>query len=138
MAKNQIHIVVRIKADIKKVWDSNLKAEVFDPLDKQDREWYCPEVQNDFRVGGKFKYHLVNQDKRFDFKFSGVYTEIIPYEKISFEFDKKRKASYHFKVKEGLTEVNLYIEPDGIHSIDLQKAGWEVVIGSFKTYVENL
>ena len=138
MAANRIHITTRITADIRKVWDAYLVAEPFIQFDKQSREWYCPEVQNDFQIGGKFMYHFMNQDKSFSFVFSGVYTEIILYKKISFEFDKKRQATYIFKDLDGHTEVNIYIDSDGIHSDEIQIAGWTSVINSFKSYVEEL
>ena len=68
-------------------------------------DWYCPSAENDLKVGGKFNYLMSSKDNNSKFNFAGVYTEVIPFEKIAYTMDDGRKVETKFVVKGNLVEV---------------------------------
>lgn len=99
-------------------------------------DWHCPKAENDLEVGKSFTYTMAAKNGEMSFDFSGIYTEIEEYSKISYVLADERKIFITFLETEDGIEVSEKFDPESIHSEELQQAGWQMILDNFKKYTE--
>jgi uncharacterized protein YndB with AHSA1/START domain len=99
---NTITIQTEISSSIEKVWAAWSNPDAVKEWNQASDDWYCPSAENDLKVGGKFNYLMSSKDNSSKFNFTGVYTEVIPFEKIAYTMDDGRKVETKFVVKGNL------------------------------------
>ncbi len=134
---NTITIQTEISSSIEKVWAAWSNPDAVKEWNQASDDWYCPSAENDLKVGGKFNYLMSSKDNNSKFNFTGVYTEVIPFEKIAYTMDDGRKVETKFVVKGNLVEVVETFEMENENSEEKQREGWQAILNNFKNYVER-
>lgn len=137
-----------IHASIEKVWESWNKPEHITHWAFASDDWEAPYVENDLRVGGKFKTVMAAKDKSSSFDFTGMYTVVEEHKLIEYDMDEapSHKASdgqgvrhvrvEFTKVPEGVKVIQTF-DPENENPEKMQRDGWQAILDNFKKYVEN-
>ena len=136
MQKIKVEAIVR--GNIEKVWEFWNEPAHITKWAFATNDWECPYAENDLKMGGKFLTRMSAKDGSASFDFTGVYTNIIPHEKIEYTADDGRKVSVDFqKVADGAVKIVEEFEPENINSEDMQRDGWQAILNNFKLHVES-
>ena len=126
-----------VNAPLQRVW------ELFtDPLhiihwNHASDDWQTSYAENDLRPGGAFLSRMEARDGSEGFDFTGTYSEIVPGKSIASTLDDGRNVHTSFSEKAGVTLVTESFEAEDQNSAELQRAGWQAILDSFKRYVEG-
>lgn len=101
-------------------------------------DWHAPRAENDLFVGGRFVTAMAARDGSAGFDFNGVYTNVVPVERIEYVIEGGRKVVVTFTDKDDGTEITETFEAETENSEELQRAGWQAILGNFKKYIERL
>ncbi|MCF6130531.1 SRPBCC domain-containing protein [Flavobacterium sp. AS60] len=132
-------MTVRISTNenLEKVWDHFTKPEHIVNWNNASDDWHCPKSENDLKVGGTFTATMAAKDGSVSFDFTGTYSEVIPMKKFVYTIADGRKVTVKFDVLDNHVIVTENFEPENIHSIELQRGGWQSILDNFKKYLEN-
>lgn len=140
----KIKVETIVHADIEKVWKHWNDAESITQWAFASDTWECPYAQNDLRAGGRFLTRMSAKDKSEGFDFTGTYTEVIEFQKITYVMDKADGENKHRECEitftdlgNGTTKVQEEFYPEEINSEEIQKAGWGAILENFKKLVEK-
>ena len=138
MEENKINITVTaiINAPIEKVWNYWTSPEHITQWCNASDDWHAPRAENDVQLGGKFTTRMEAKDGSFGFDFSGVYDEVRLHEYIAYTMGDGRKVNITFSGNGNETSVTEAFEPENQNPLDMQQAGWQAILDSFKKYVE--
>jgi uncharacterized protein YndB with AHSA1/START domain len=137
IVKSLITVNVKIKAPISLVWKKWTNPEDIVIWNSASEDWHTPWAENDLRAGGKFRSRMEARDGSMGFDFEGIYLKVVSHELIEYEIADGRKVSVLFKNHGSETEIVETFEAEGFHSIDLQQAGWQLILDNFKKYTEQ-
>lgn len=137
METKPITIAANINARIDKVWDYWNNPEHITQWNFASDDWCCPRSSNDLRVGGKLNSRMEAKDGSFGFDFEAIYDEVIEQKRIAYTMLDGRKAITDFSETDGGTHVTTSFDPDTQNPIDMQRDGWQAILGNFKKYVEG-
>lgn len=135
--KPTITVSATIKAPIEKVWQCWTGPEHITKWNQASPDWHTPKASNDLRVGGKFSSTMAAKDGSMSFDFGGVYDQVVPHQLIAYTLEDQRKVSIQFNANKNETTVIETFEAEGTNSLELQQAGWQAIMDSFKQYVEK-
>jgi uncharacterized protein YndB with AHSA1/START domain len=125
-----------INESVEKVWDIFTKPEHITKWNHASEDWHCPRAENDLRAGGRFTSRMEAKDGSEGFDFTGVYDEVVPRKKIAYTMDDGRKAQVMFEEMGNSTAVTTTFDPENENPLEMQKAGWQAILDTFKTYTE--
>lgn len=135
---NLITIQTTVKAPLEKVWRCWITPDDVKHWNHASDDWHSPAGTNDFRVGGEFHYTMTAKDGSASFDFCGTYTAIVPHQRIASTMSDGRTIEVIFlDTPEGVLVTETF-EAETENPEDLQRAGWQAILGSFKKYVEQL
>jgi len=137
METQKVKVQSEINAPLKKVWEAYNNPEDIVNWNQASPDWHCPSSENDLRVGGKFKNKMAAKDGSFAFDFEGTYTEVTPYNSLSYVLGDERTADVKFSESNGQTLVDVLFDAEGTNPVDMQREGWQAILNSFKDYVEK-
>ena len=80
---------------------------------------------------------MESRDGKFGFDFGGVYDAVEPYRMIEYTIDDGRKVSILFEGVHVGSRITETFEAESENSIELQRAGWQAIMDSYKRYVEK-
>lgn len=132
-----IKVAIVVKAPIEKVWECWTQADHVKEWYHAADTWYVPSAETDFKVGGKFKTRMAAIDKSGAFDFAGVFTEIKEHQNIFFTLDDGRKVIVRFETIDGGVLITEQFEATSGQPPTAQQAGWQMILKSFKSYVEG-
>jgi len=137
MAMKMITVQIEVNAPLEHVWKcwsepSDIKNWAF-----ASDDWGVGDVMNDLKTGGTFKTHMGAKDGSAGFDFEGTYTEIVPLKRIAYDMIDGRKVTVDFNEEEGITTVTEMFEMEGENSEEMQRAGWQAILGNFKKHAEK-
>jgi uncharacterized protein YndB with AHSA1/START domain len=136
--KNVITVSTEVRGSIKSVWESWTLPEHIVHWNFADDSWHAPAALNDLRVGGKFSYRMEAKDGSEGFDFSGVYTEIVALKVIAYTMDDGRTARVTFEENGDSTQVTEVFEAEQMNPVEMQQAGWQMILNNFKRHAESL
>lgn len=99
-------------------------------------DWHAPYADNDLRTGGKFKTTMAAKDGSFSFDFEGIYDEVETYKLIRYAIGDGRSVKITFEPTGNSVKIVETFEAEDVHSIDMQRAGWQAILDNFKKYTE--
>jgi uncharacterized protein YndB with AHSA1/START domain len=99
-------------------------------------DWHCPKAENNLEVGKSFTYTMAAKNGEMSFDFTGIYTEIEPFSKISYVLADDRKIHITFHETEEGIEIIEKFDPETENSKELQQTGWQMILNNFKKYIE--
>ena len=100
-------------------------------------DWHCPRAENDLRVGGKLCYHMAAKDGSFAFDYEAVYDAVIHDCMVAYTLGDGRKVETRFEDAADGTRVTTVFEAETQNSAELQRAGWQAILDTFKHYAES-
>lgn len=135
-SNQKISVSAIVSSTPSKTWECYTLPEHITNWNFASDDWHCPGVKNDLRVGGQYIARMEAKDGSFGFDFEATYTEIIPGEKISYEFG-GRIADIQFHPQGVGTEITVTFDPETENSLELQREGWQAILNNFKKYTES-
>ncbi|MCB6184013.1 SRPBCC family protein [Leeia sp. TBRC 13508] len=132
----KITVDATIQAAIEKVWQAYTTPEAIVKWNAASDDWHTTTASVDLRVGGEFSSRMEAKDGSFGFDFAGTYTEVVPHQRLAYRFG-DRAAVVDFVVEPDGVSVAVTFDPENIHSIEQQQAGWQAILNNFKCYVEQ-
>ena len=146
----KLKVEVTVKGSLEKVWKSWNEPESIKGWAFASDDWECPHAENDLRIGGTFITRMSAKDKSFGFDFSGTYTDVVEFSKISYVMgaapadeqgtvaDAGRSCDVTFEdIGNGEVRVTELFDPEDINSEEMQKNGWQSILNNFKKFVES-
>lgn len=128
-----ITVQTLINKPLQEVWDKYTKPEHIVNWNFASDDWHCPKAYNEVKTGGQFSHRMESKDGTMGFDFEGTYTEVIPLKKLVFNLG-ERKVWTEFIDFNGKTLVLGNFEPENVHSIYMQRDGWQAILENFKKY----
>jgi uncharacterized protein YndB with AHSA1/START domain len=133
-----ITVNATIHAAIEKIWDCWTNPKHIVHWNFASDDWLAPHATNDLQVGGKFNYGMAAKDGSFQFDFEGIFSEIVPQEKIAYALGDGRKVMITFStINDNEILVTESFDPEDENTHELQAAGWQAILNNFKKYVEG-
>ncbi len=134
----KITVEVTVNASIEKVWNYWTSPEHITKWAFADESWEAPYSENDLKTGGRFLTKMSAKDGSSSFDFTGVYTNVVPMEKIEYTLDDGRIVSIDFQnTGDGIVKIVEEFEMENENSEEQQRSGWQAFMNNFKKHVEN-
>lgn len=131
-------VETRVKAPVEKVWECWTSPSHITQWNQASDDWHSPRAENDLRPGGKFMTRMEAKTGDMGFDFEGIYDEVIPHELISYTMGDGRKVNVRFKASGEETIVIESFDAETTHSPEMQQAGWQAILDSFRMYTERI
>jgi uncharacterized protein YndB with AHSA1/START domain len=136
--KTKITIQASIKAPVNKVWDIWTSPADIVKWSTPSPDWHTVRATHDLKEGGTFTYRMEAKDGSFGFDFGGVFDVLRKNELIEYTIGDGRKVVIHFTSGGENTEVVQTFEAEDQNPAEMQRAGWQAILDSFKRYVESV
>jgi uncharacterized protein YndB with AHSA1/START domain len=134
---NLIKVQTVINAPLAKVWEYWTKEEHVQNWNFATSDWHCPKAIQNLEVGGTFHYTMAAKDNSFSFDFWGTYQKIETEKNIEIVLGDGRHMFVTFENSNEGIIVTEQFEPEQQNPTEMQKAGWQMILDNFKTYVEQ-
>lgn len=134
--KTVITVEALINTPVEKVWKFWTSPGHITHWNNASDDWHTPYAENDLRVGGQFLSRMEAKDGSFGFDFGGVYDAVKENEYIEYTIGDGRKVKVEFNSEENTTRVTETFEAESLHSVEMQRAGWQAILDNFKKYTE--
>ncbi|MDO5649084.1 MAG: SRPBCC domain-containing protein [Gallicola sp.] len=135
---NKIIVVeVLVEETLDDVWDKWTNPDHILHWNQASEQWQTETAENDLRKGGKFSYRMSAKDGSASFDFDGIYTLVIEKEVLQYNLSDGRKVCMEFIETDNGTRVIQEFEAEETMPRDLQEEGWQNILKSFKSYVEE-
>ncbi len=134
---NTITVTTVIQSDLATVWDCWVNPSHITQWAFASDTWECPHAENDVREGGRFLTRMQAKDGSTGFDFTGVYTTVIPLEKIEYTIEGGRLVSVAFSQTEAGVMVMETFEMENENSREVQRDGWQAILDNFKKHTEQ-
>lgn len=138
VAKTVLTVQVIVNVSVEKAWDSFTHPDHIVKWNQASADWHCPWSKNDLRAGGAFSTRMEAKDGSFGFEFGGIYDAVDENKYIGYTLEDGRKVSVTFTTEAGATKVVENFEAEETNPIEMQQAGWQAIMDSYKNYTENL
>lgn len=100
-------------------------------------DWHSPSSRVDLREGGSFSTRMEARDGSAGFDFEGVYTQVVPKERVAYRMADGREASVRFSDAPEGTRVRVEFDAESENPHDLQQQGWQAILDSYARYAES-
>ena len=134
---NLLTVRATIKAPLNKVWNCWTEAAQVQHWNFASSDWHCPATSNDLIVGGEFHYTMAAKDSSFSFDFWGTYQKIDTEKNIEILIGDGRYMKVTFESTGAGTIVTERFEPEQENPVEMQQAGWQMILDNFTKYVEQ-
>lgn len=130
-------VTTTIASTVDTVWKAFTTPEDIMRWNAASDDWCCPSAANDLRPGGRFVYTMAAKDDSFRFDFSGTFDDVVPNERLTFTMDDDRRVEVRFTpVADGVLVTEIF-DAESTNPIEMQQAGWQAILDSFKRHVER-
>jgi uncharacterized protein YndB with AHSA1/START domain len=131
----RISVETTVDAPIAHVWKAYTTPADITQWNAASDDWHTPRATVDLREGGAFSSRMEAKDGSMGFDFAGVYTKIVPHERIEYAFgDRAAEVVFTPGMQGVLVRVTFDSEPT--HSIAQQRTGWQAILDNFKRHAE--
>ena len=137
MTNTIITVEALINAPVEKVWQLWTGTDHIVKWNNPSAEWHTPKAEHDLVPGGKFSYHMAARDGSMEFDFGGQFDEVTPNKELKYTIGDGRKVSVKFTIEGTGTRVVESFEAEGQNPVEMQRNGWQAIMNSFKSYVEQ-
>ncbi|WP_136667113.1 SRPBCC family protein [Flavobacterium sp. H122] len=133
----KITVKTSVNAPVEKVWGFFTQPEHITKWNQASEDWHCPKSESDLKIGGKFNHTMAAKDGSFSFDFEGIYTDVIPNEKLAYKMPDNRKVEVNFSAAENETQIVETFDAEEENSLEMQEQGWKAILENFKQYTEK-
>lgn len=131
-----ITVETTINAPIAHVWQCWTEPGHITRWCQASPDWHAPYAANDVQAGGKFKTTMAAKDGSMSFDFEGVYDSVTPNSHMAYSMADGRRVQVWFTETDGTTQVKETFDPENQNPVEMQQAGWQAILDSFKNYTE--
>jgi uncharacterized protein YndB with AHSA1/START domain len=131
-----ITIKATVNAPVDKVWQIWSEPDHITKWASPSEDWHTTRAENDLREGGNFLSRMEAKDGSFGFDFGGTYDVVKPNELIEYTLGDGRKVKTVFNTKDNAVEIVQTFDPESENPREMQQAGWQAILDSFKRYTE--
>jgi uncharacterized protein YndB with AHSA1/START domain len=135
MSAEKITVETTVNAPIAEVWRAYTTPADIMLWNAASDDWHTTTATVDLREGGAFSSRMEAKDGSFGFDFAGTYTKIVPLERIDYAFG-DRAAQVEFAPKGSSVIVRVTFDAEKENPVEMQRGGWQAILGSFKKHVE--
>ena len=132
-----ITVQSNIHAPLQKVWEYFTNPQHVINWNFAMPEWHCPSATNQLEVGGEFHYTMAARDNSMSFDFWGTYQKIEKEKNIEILLGDGRSMLVTFEMTDDTTIITEKFEPEEENPVEMQQAGWQLILDNFKRYVEQ-
>lgn len=133
----KVTVSATVNAPVAKVWQYWNEPQHIMNWAFASPDWHAPSATNDLRVGGAFSTTMAAKDGSFSFDFGGVYDQVIEHKLIEYTLGDGRQVKITFEGNGNETKVVESFDPENMHPVDFQQAGWQAILDNFKKYTEE-
>lgn len=137
MSVSIIEVAITVQVSLDKAWEYWTNPEHIVQWNNASADWHTPHASNNPVTGGSFLYRMEARDGSMGFDFSGEYDLVIPQQRIEYHMADGRKVVIRFSGNETETLIQQDFDAETIHSIDLQRQGWQAIMDRYKQYTEQ-
>ncbi len=137
-AKKTITIEIVVDAPVDKVWTCWTGPVHITQWNQASEDWHTSYAENDIRIGGKFKSTMAAKDGSMSFDFEGVYTQVKEHELLEYMLPDGREVKVVFQPEGDKVKVIETFDPENTNPEEMQRAGWQAILESFRTYTETV
>ncbi|MBM3425547.1 MAG: activator of HSP90 ATPase [Bacteroidetes bacterium] len=137
MSFTKITIQATVLAERNKAWSHYTEPTHITQWNFASEDWCCPAASTNLVPGGKFSWRMEAKDGSFGFDFEGVFTEIVPFEKLKYALADQREVEISFSDLTEGTFVQLIFDAENENSLELQQFGWQSILNNFKSHTEK-
>lgn len=137
MSAQRITVETTVQAPIETVWRAYTAPEHVTQWNFASEDWHCPRASADLREGGAFSSRMEARDGSTGFDFAGIYTRIVPLERIDYRFF-AREATVAFQPEGEAVRVRVTFDPEDQFPAEQQRAGWQAILDNFARHVATL
>jgi uncharacterized protein YndB with AHSA1/START domain len=137
MAFTKITIQATVTANRKKAWTNYTEPEQITQWNFASEDWCCPSARINLVPGGEFSWRMEAKDGSFGFDFEGVFTEIVPFEKLKYALADQREVEILLSDLTEGTFVQIVFDAENENSLELQQFGWQSILNNFKAHTEK-
>ena len=138
MEKTSITIETMVSKPVNEVWKLWNEPEHIVQWNAASEDWHSPSASNDVVEGGSIKVRMEAKDGSFGFDFEGVYNVVVEYEYLEYTLGDGRKVKIAFTELGPNTHIEEEFDAESENSLEMQEAGWQAILDSFKKYAESL
>jgi uncharacterized protein YndB with AHSA1/START domain len=131
-----IEVSVEIEATTQQVWEKWISVEAVQHWGFASEDWAAEGIENDVRVGGKFKNRNFAKDGSMEFIFGGVYQTVEPQKQLVYTLDDGRTVEVKFSATQHGVRIQQRFDAETENSVEQQQQGWQAYLDNFKKYVE--
>ena len=132
----KITVETAVKAPIAKVWDAWNNPDDIKQWNAAQDDWHTTESEVDLREGGKFSARMEAKDGSTGFDFEGIYSRVLPKQKIEFLMSDGRKVRVEFLEQNGEVLVKETFDAESENPPEMQRQGWQAILDNFARHVE--
>lgn len=132
-----ITVKTTLDASLEEVWNKFTQPEHVVNWNFASDDWHCPKAENHLEVGQNFTFTMASKDGEMSFDFVGTYQEVVPLKKLVYLIADGRKVTVKLDVMNNQVILTENFEPENIHSVELQRGGWQSILDNFKKYTER-
>lgn len=133
---SKISVTTRVQAPLELVWHTYHTPQDIQHWNSATADWETVHARADFRVDGEFSYRMQAKDGSMGFDFVGIYRQIIPMQRIEYQFD-DRMVSVTFSQQETAVQVCVTFDPETVYPEAQQRQGWQAILDHFAAYTES-
>lgn len=135
MTNEKITVETTVAAPLADVWSAYSNPDDIVKWNAASDDWHTTSSSVDLREGGAFSSRMEAKDGSMGFDFAGTYTKVVENERIEYAFG-DRTAQVEFRPGADGVSVRVSFDPEEVHSLDMQRGGWQAILDNFKRYVE--
>ena len=131
----KITVQASIAASVTEVWRAYTTPADIIKWNAASDDWHTTNATVDLRPGGEFCSRMEAKDGSEGFDFAGTYTKVVTNELIEYSFG-NRIAQIAFVEADNGTNITVVFDPETVYPAEMQRAGWQAILDSFKRHVE--
>ncbi|MBP6557929.1 MAG: SRPBCC domain-containing protein [Flavobacterium sp.] len=132
-----ITVKTTLSTSLEDVWNKFTQPEHIINWNFASYDWHCPKAKNHLEVGQNFVFTMASKDGEMSFDFVGTYQEVVPLKKLVYLIADGRKVTVKLDVMNNQVILTENFEPENIHSVELQRGGWQSILDNFKKYTNQ-
>ena len=130
----KITVATTVAAPVEKVWRAWTTPADIMQWNAATDDWHTTAAAVDLRVGGSFSSRMEAKDGSMGFDFAGIYTNIVPHERIECDFGGRALVVEFEPTEQGVT-VRETFDAEETHPVEMQRAGWQAILNNFARHV---
>lgn len=134
----KITVEALVQAPLDTAWQAWTEPEHITEWNAASDDWCSPKATNDLRVGGQFSARMEAKDGSAGFDFEGTYTLVEAGKRIEYVMADGRTVQIVFAPEGDGVRVTETFDTENENSAELQRAGWQAILDSFKRHAESL